>query len=74
VAGEAVRVSLAGGVAGLVAAMWLSRFITSRLFSVKPVDPVSIGVTLAIVAGVTLVSSLGPARRAARIDVAEELR
>jgi ABC-type antimicrobial peptide transport system permease subunit len=74
VAGEALRVSLAGGVAGIVAAMWLSRFITSRLYSVKAVDPVSIGVTFAIVAGVTLVSTLGPARRAAKMDVAEELR
>jgi predicted permease len=74
VAREALRVSLAGGAAGLVAAMWLSRFITSRLYSVKPADPVSIGVTFAIVAGATLVATLGPASRAAKIDVAEELR
>jgi predicted permease len=74
VAGEAFRVSLAGGVAGIAAAMWLSRFIASRLYSVKAEDPVSIAVAFAIVAGVTLVSTLGPARRAAKIGVAEELR
>jgi predicted permease len=74
VAEEAFQVSLSGGVAGIVAAMWLSRFITSRLYSVTAADPVSIGVAFAIVASVTLVSTLGPARRAAKIDVAEELR
>jgi ABC-type lipoprotein release transport system permease subunit len=54
--------------------MWLSRFIASRLYSVTAEDPVSIAVAFAIVAGVTLVSTLCPARRAAKIGVAEELR
>ncbi len=67
---------LAGlGVAiGLVGAFWLTRFIESLLFEVRRLDaPTFLGVAIVLTA-VSLVASLGPARRAARSDVVHALK
>ena len=63
-----------GVIAGVGAALLLGRYLTGLLFGVAPSDPV----TLAGVAGVTLVAALLaswlPARRAARASPLEALR
>ncbi len=71
---EALLVTFAGGAAGLGTAIWMARLIQARLFGVTPYDAASMGIAFGIVVAVALVSTLAPARRAARIDVVKELR
>jgi ABC-type antimicrobial peptide transport system permease subunit len=59
---------------GIVGAVALTRYLTTLLFGVKPIDVVTfVGVAIVLVA-VVLVACLVPARRAAKIDPLEALR
>jgi putative ABC transport system permease protein len=59
---------------GIVGAVWVTRYMTTLLFGVKPIDVVTfIGVALVLVA-VVFFACLVPARRAAKIDPLEALR
>ena len=74
VVGSAARVVVTGAVVGLVAAAALSRTISMFLFGVEPLDPVtfaSVGVVLALTAGV---AAAAPAWRATRVDPVEAFR
>jgi predicted permease len=71
---EALLVTMAGGAAGLGAAVWMARAIQARLFGVAPYDPASLAIAFGIVVAVALASTLAPAKRAVRIDVVRELR
>jgi len=63
-----------GVVAGLVAALYLTRFIRGVLFDVQPGDPwVYLGVSLLLLA-VALLASYIPARRATKVDPIVALR
>ncbi len=53
---------------GLVAAVALTRMMTSLLFGVSPTDPVTIAAVMGVNATVALVATWGPARRAAGVD------
>jgi ABC-type lipoprotein release transport system permease subunit len=46
----------------------------SVLFQVSPADPITIAATIVVLATVALVATLGPARRAARLDPLAALR
>jgi ABC-type antimicrobial peptide transport system permease subunit len=73
-AAQAMKFASLGIAIGVLAGLALVRFIASLLFGVTSRDPlVFIGVPL-VVAGVSLISVLGPAIRAGRIDAAEALR
>jgi putative ABC transport system permease protein len=74
VTGDALRLVAIGTVSGLGAAFWLSRFVQSRLFGVTSLDPLAIAGAVALIVIVTILSAIVPARRAARIDAAAELR
>lgn len=74
VAREALTLTLVGATAGLTLAGLLSRAIQARLFGVSPIDPVSLLIALAVVMAVAIAASFAPARRAARVDVVNELR
>ncbi len=67
---------LAGiGVAvGLVAAVGLTRVLSSQLYGVEATDPVTFGVVAALLTAVALVASYLPALRASRTDPLEALR
>ena len=72
--GEGFRLIAGGVIAGMAAALLLSRVLRSFLFEVEPGDPVTlIGVAL-LFAGVALLACWAPTRRAAKVDPVEALR
>jgi putative ABC transport system permease protein len=71
---EGFRLTSGGVIAGVLAALALSRVLTSFLFGVEPADPVTlIGVGLLFVL-VALLACWAPGRRAANVDPQEALR
>jgi len=71
---EGLILMLAGVSLGLVGALGLSRFISSLLYGVRPQDPVVFTLVPLVLAGVALLASYLPARRAARVDPTVALR
>jgi putative ABC transport system permease protein len=65
---------LAGLVVGVAGSAALTRLLTGMLYEVRPLDPVVLGVVSALLAGVALLASYLPARRAAKIDPIAALR
>lgn len=63
-----------GGAIGLVSARGLSRWMTSLLFGVTPVDLLTYSVSGALILTAALAASYIPARRAASLDPIEALR
>jgi len=78
VAREVLRSGLllaAGGVLlGLAGTFVLRRFTESLLFGVAPGDPWPMAGACAVLVGVAALASLGPARRATRVDPTEAIR
>jgi len=74
VVGEAVRLSAAGLLAGLAAALLLTRLMSSLLYEVPAHDPLTYAAVGPLLALVTLVAAWLPARRAARVDPTAALR
>jgi putative ABC transport system permease protein len=71
---RAMLLATVGIVIGLGGAVALTRYMTTLLFGVKPIDVitfVAVGVVLAIV---VLIACIVPARRAAKVDPLEALR
>ena len=68
VLGEGVRLALVGAVLGVVGALASTRVIRSLLFETGPTDPVTFVVTPLVLAGVALLATYIPARRATRLD------
>jgi len=71
---ETLRLTLAGLVIGAVAAQALTRFIASMLFGVSSTDAVTYVGVAVVLAGVALLASYVPARRATEIDPLVALR
>ena len=57
-----------GAVAGLAAALGLTRWMSSLLFGIGPWDPMTYGVVLGILLTATALASYMPARRAASVN------
>jgi predicted permease len=76
VLGQGLRLTLFGGLVGLalagVAAIGLSS--AGILFGITPIDPVTFGATMGLLAGVATIATYLPARRAARVDPLTALR
>jgi putative ABC transport system permease protein len=71
---QAAMIAGTGGIAGLLGAFAVSRFLRSQLFDVSPTDPVAlIGACVALF-GVSLLAAYLPAWRATRVDPAGALR
>jgi putative ABC transport system permease protein len=74
VMGKSLRLIVCGTVVGLVAALAVSRVLSSLLFSVGPRDPVTFVVVTLLLVAVALVATLVPARSASRVDPIVALR
>jgi putative ABC transport system permease protein len=52
----------------------VTRWLTSLLFEIKPIDPATLSAVALLLVSVALLASWIPARRAARIDPIRALR
>jgi predicted permease len=71
---EAFWLTSAGIIFGLMAALWLTRFIKVMLYGLGDMDAVTVGATAFLLLSVSLVAAFAPARRASRIDPIRALR
>jgi ABC-type antimicrobial peptide transport system permease subunit len=71
---EAALIVIAGVGAGLLGSLLLTRFLQNLLFDIKPTDPLTFGALTILLAGVALLASFIPARKASRIDPLVALR
>lgn len=74
VLGEAFWLTCAGTVLGLIAALWLARFIRAMLYGLGSTDALTIVSTAVLLIAVSLFAAFAPARRASRIDPIRALR
>lgn len=74
VVGSGAKFTTAGAVVGFAAAAGLSRFMTSLLFQVKPLDPAVFGAVAGLLASTAVIACWLPARRARKIEPAQALR
>jgi len=74
VLGQGVAATLTGVSIGVVGALALTKMLAGMLFGITPRDPATFAICCVVVAGVALLATGLPARRAARIDPAEALR
>jgi len=74
IVGQGMRPIMVGIALGMAGAVGLSHFVSSLLFNVKPVDPLTYGPVALLVAGAALLSCYVPALRALRVDPVAALR
>jgi putative ABC transport system permease protein len=74
VVGQGIGIALSGIIAGLAAALALTRLMASLLYDVKPNDPQTFAVVALTLAGTALLASWGPALKAAFVDPLIALR
>ncbi len=68
VVGQGLRLALAGLVIGIVAALLLTRLMTTMLFNVQPTDPLALIGGAVLLVATAVLANLLPARRALRVD------
>jgi ABC-type antimicrobial peptide transport system permease subunit len=71
---ESATLLAAGVAAGVLLAGAVSRYATTLLFGVSPIDPTSFVLGTAALAVISLLACYVPARRAAQIDPTTALR
>ena len=74
VLGHGSKLALAGVAIGIVAALGLTRFLSSLLFDIKPTDPLTFLLVALVLTGVAMLASFIPARRATKVDPMVALR
>ena len=74
IVGQGMRPIMVGIAIGMAGAVGLSHFVSSLLFNVKPVDPLTYGAVALLVAVAALLSCYVPALRALRVDPVAALR
>jgi predicted permease len=71
---HAMRLTGSGVICGLIAALALTRLMSSLLFGVKPIDPATFAVASISLLSAAAVASYLPARRVAAVNPVEALR
>jgi ABC-type antimicrobial peptide transport system permease subunit len=74
VLGEGAVIALLGIVVGAASGFGLARVVGAFFGAANPGDPVAIVLAALLLAATAIVASLGPALRAARVDVVDALR
>ena len=74
VIGQGMGLTLLGVVLGVGGALAAAQMFRGLLFGVAPIDAVSLGAAVAVLATVGFIACSGPARRAARVDPMVALR
>ncbi len=74
VMGQGMTPALVGMGLGVVAALGLTRLLSSLLFDVKPTDPMTFALVLLVLAVVAALATYYPARQAAKLDPMTALR
>jgi putative ABC transport system permease protein len=74
VIGQGMVLTLTGLALGLAASFALTRVISSLLYAVSPIDPVTFATVSLVLVGVALLANSIPARRATRVDPLTALR
>ena len=69
-----MRLAVVGITLGVGGALWLTRFLESLLFGVKPVDLPTFAAAVLLLTAVALLACYLPARRATKIDPMVALR
>ena len=71
---QALRLAVAGIIAGVTAALLLSPLVSSQLYGVNASDPATIGTVVAVLLTVSLIAAAVPAARVLRVDPIKTLR
>lgn len=74
VVGQAFRLLIPGLAIGLAGGLLLAQAMRGMFYGVAPLDLLNVGGVVGLLALVTVVASLAPAIRAARVDVVDALR
>jgi putative ABC transport system permease protein len=74
IAGQGLRLTIAGIAAGLLGTLAATRLIAGVLYHTRPLDPIVIGIVCTALAASGLLASYLPARRALRLDPLAALR
>jgi ABC-type antimicrobial peptide transport system permease subunit len=72
--GHGIKLAMGGAVLGLLGGFALSRVVARFLFGVRPLDPLTLVATVALLLVVALIACIIPARRAASVDPMVALR
>ena len=71
---EALTIGAIGITIGLPAAWWLSRYVTSQLYGIQAMDPLTIGGAVVLLVAVATIAGLIPSFRATRVSPTTALR
>ena len=74
IVGQSLSLATAGVIVGVLASVAVTRLLRTLLFNVSPTDPLVLTGVAALLLSMSVAASLGPTRRAAKIDPVEAMR
>jgi len=71
---QGVTLGLAGAAIGVTLAYFSGQVISNRVYAIRASDPLILGIATALITGITILATLIPAARAARLNPASALQ